>query len=122
MSCPLKSSGTKETFKELREKLVMLTKDDSRFFVPNKFASHVNGEVGGGGGAFHRWEGVFPLEGCRVVADVWEKDVWEFQAKSGSSGSCLLFLHFLGKIAIRKMFGKAPGSPRRHSSRHPWVS
>ena len=35
----------------------------------------------------------------RVVADVWEKDVWQFQAKSGSSGSCRLFLHFLGKIA-----------------------
>ena len=24
----------------------------------------------------------------RVVADVWEKDVWNFQAKSGSPGSC----------------------------------
>ena len=31
-----------------------------------------------------------------MVADVWEKDVWDFQAKSGSSGSCTLFLHFLG--------------------------
>ena len=30
----------------------------------------------------------------RVVADVWEKDVWDFQAKSGSSGSCRLFLSF----------------------------
>ena len=28
----------------------------------------------------------------RVVADVWEKDVWEFQDKSGSSGSCRPFL------------------------------
>ena len=37
----------------------------------------------------------------RVVADVWEKDVWDFQAKSGSSGSCRLFLHFLGKIAVQ---------------------
>ena len=33
------------------------------------------------------------------AADVWEKDVWEFQPKSGSSGSCRLFLYFLGKIA-----------------------
>ena len=38
----------------------------------------------------------------RKVADVWKKDVWEFQAKSGSLGSCRLFLHFLGKIAVRK--------------------
>ena len=58
----------------------------------------------------------------RVVADVWEKDIWEFQAKSGSSGSCQLFLHFLGKIAVRKMSGKAPGSPRYPSSRHLWPS
>ena len=49
---------------------------------------------------------------CRVVAVVWEKDVWEFQAKSGSSGSCGLFLHFLGKIAVQEMSGKTPGSPR----------
>ena len=49
-----------------------------------------------------------------------EKDVWEFQAKSGSSGSCRLSLHFLGKIAVQKMSGKTPGSPRRPSStRHP---
>ena len=54
----------------------------------------------------------------RKVADVWEKDVWEFQAKSGSSGSCRLFLHFLGKIAVRKMSGRTPGSPRHPSSRH----
>ena len=32
-----------------------------------------------------------------MVADVWEKDVWDFHAKSGSSGSCPPFLHFLGK-------------------------
>ena len=38
----------------------------------------------------------------REVADVWEKDVWEFQAKSGSSGSCGLFLHFLGKSAVQE--------------------
>ena len=57
-----------------------------------------------------------------VVADVWEKDVWEFQAKSGSSGSCRLFLHFLEKIAVQEMSGKTPGSPRHPSSRHPWPS
>ena len=54
-----------------------------------------------------------------LFADVWEKDVWEFQAKSGSSGSCRLFLHFLGKIAVQEMSGKTPGSPRHPSSRHP---
>ena len=56
---------------------------------------------------------------CRKVADVWEKDVWEFQAKSGCSGSCRLFLHFLGKIAVQKLSGRRPGSPRHPSSRHP---
>ena len=44
----------------------------------------------------------------RVVADVCGKDVWDFQAKSWSSGSCLLFLHFLGKIAVQK---KCLGKP-----------
>ena len=58
----------------------------------------------------------------RKVADVWKKDVWEFQAKSGSSGSCRLFLHFLGRIAVRKMSGRTPGSPRHPSSRHPRTS
>ena len=48
-----------------------------------------------------------------------EKDVWEFQARSGSSGSCSLFLSFLGKIAVQEMSGKTPGSPRHPSSRHP---
>ena len=43
-----------------------------------------------------------------MVADVWEKDVWEFQAKSGSSGSCRFSLHFLGKIAVQEMSGKTP--------------
>ena len=52
------------------------------------------------------------------AADVWEKDVWEFQAKSGSSGSCCLFLYFRGKIAVQDISGKAPGSPRHPSSRH----
>ena len=42
----------------------------------------------------------------RVATDAWKKDVWEFQAKSGSSGSCRLFHHFLGKIAVPKMSGK----------------
>ena len=55
----------------------------------------------------------------RVVADVWKKDVWEFQAKSGSWGSCRLFLHFLRKIAVQEMSGKTPGAPRHPSSRHP---
>ena len=55
----------------------------------------------------------------RVVADVCEKDVWEFHAKSGSSGSCCLFLYFLGKIAVQEMSGRRPGSPRHPSSRHP---
>ena len=55
----------------------------------------------------------------RVVADVWERDVWDFQARSGSSGSCRLFLHFLGKIAVQEMSGRTPGSPRHPSSRHP---
>ena len=39
--------------------------------------------------------------------------------KSGSSDSCRLFLHFLGKIAVQEMSGRTPGSPRRPSSRHP---
>ena len=55
----------------------------------------------------------------RVVADVWENDIWEFQAKSGSSGSCCLFLHSLGKITVQEMSGKTPGSPRHPSSRLP---
>ena len=54
----------------------------------------------------------------QVVADVWEKDVWDFQAKSGSSGSCRLFLQFLGRSAVQEMSGKTPGSPRHPSSRH----
>ena len=53
------------------------------------------------------------------AADVWEKDVWEFQVKSGSSGSCCLFLYFLGKIAVQEMSGRTPGSPRHPSCRHP---
>ena len=59
-----------------------------------------------------------PLK-CRVVADVWEKDVWDFQAKSGSSGSCRLLPDFLGKIAVQEMSGKTPGTPRHPSSRRP---
>ena len=60
------------------------------------------------------------FSGIRVVADVWERDVWDFQAKSGSSGSCRLFINFLGKIAAqKKTSGKTPASPRHSSSRHP---
>ena len=33
-------------------------------------------------------------------------------SKSGSSGSCCLFLYFLGKIAVQEMSGRTPGSPR----------
>ena len=56
----------------------------------------------------------------RVVTDVWEKDVRaQFQAKSGSSTSCCLFLHFLGRIAVQETSGKTPRSPRHPSSRHP---
>ena len=62
---------------------------------------------------------LWALRGVRKVADVWKKDVWEFQAKSGSSGSCRLFLHFLGKIAVRKTSGRTSGSPRHPSCRHP---
>ena len=54
----------------------------------------------------------------RVVADVWEKDVWDFQAKSGSSGSCRLCLHF----RTSKMSGQTPGSSRHPFSRHPQPS
>ena len=43
----------------------------------------------------------------RVVADVWEKDIWDFQTKSESSGSCRLFLHFLGEIAVQKIWENA---------------
>ena len=43
---------------------------------------------------------------------------WDFQAKSGSSGSCRLFLRFLGKIAVPKVSGKAPGSPRHPLRAH----
>ena len=59
------------------------------------------------------------LTESQKAADVWEKDVWEFQAKSGSSGSCCLFLYFLGKIAVQEMSGRTPGSPRYPSCRHP---
>ena len=43
-----------------------------------------------------------------------EKDVWDLQAKSGSSVSC----RFPGKIAVPEMSGKPPGRPRHPSSRH----
>ena len=62
------------------------------------------------------------LEWLGLVTDVWYKHVWDFQRKSGSSGSCRLSLHLLGKFALQKMSGKTPGSPRHPSSRHPWPS
>ena len=37
---------------------------------------------------------------------VWEKDVWEFQAKSGRSGFCCLFLHFLKNCSSKKCLGE----------------
>ena len=49
--------------------------------------------------------------GCspfRVVADVWEKDVWDFQAKSGSSGSFRFCPSFPGENRT----SKTSGSPR----------
>ena len=52
-------------------------------------------------------------------ADIWEKDVCNFQAKSGSSGSCPLFLNFIGKITIPEMSGKELECPRCPSPRHP---
>ena len=60
------------------------------------------------------------LSEVRIVSLVgWSQDVWDFQAKSGSSGSCRLFLHFLRKIALQKMSGKTLGSLRHPCSRHP---
>ena len=52
----------------------------------------------------------------RVVADVWEKDVWEFQAKSGSSGSCGLFF---GKSQYKKCL-ETRGSPRHPRPSECW--
>ena len=49
----------------------------------------------------------------QVVADVWKNDVWDFQAKSGSSGSCRLFLHFLGS-AVTQRGRERKGGPRNH--------
>ena len=65
------------------------------------------------------WKDDFPESENQVVADIWETDVWDFQAKFGSSGSCPLFLRFLGKIAVQTMSGKTPGSPRHPSTRRP---
>ena len=62
-------------------------------------------------------EGIHPQRNsCRVLVDVWETDVWEFQAKSGRFLPS--FLHFLGKIAAQEVSGKTPRSPRYPSSRH----
>ena len=62
------------------------------------------------------------LISCRVVVDVWEKDVWDFQAKSGSSGSCPLRLSFPQENRSSKnVWEKAwkLGSPRHPLTRHP---
>ena len=47
----------------------------------------------------------------RAIADVWEKDVWDFQAKSGSSGFLPSFPSFPREVAVQKVSGKTPGSP-----------
>ena len=76
----------------------------------------------------------------RVVADVWEKDVRDFQTKSGSSGTCRLFFRFLGKISEGPKCGSgckwdlgaqgrnakalarnnAPGGSMAHATRGRW--
>ena len=43
------------------------------------------------------------MTASRVVADVWEKDVWDFQAKSGNS-SCSSF--FNAKSQFKKCLGE----------------
>ena len=96
----------------------------------NLSSLHLSGSLCEGVGGLQRRQDGSLLASCeaindnmtsndRVVADVWAKDAWDFQLKSGSSGSCRLFLHFLGKIAVQRMSGKTPGSPRHPSSRHP---
>ena len=52
----------------------------------------------------------------RVVADVWEKDVWDFHAESGSSGPCHLFLDFLDGVgdAAAVIFATAVISIKLH--------
>ena len=70
---------------------------------------------GGRVGSLHRW---YPQASCRVVADVWKKDVWD----SGQIWELRFlpsFLDFPKKIAVQKMSGKMPGSPRHPSTRHP---
>ena len=43
----------------------------------------------------------------RMVADVWKKDVWDFQAKSGSSSSCSLLPSFpREKSQFKKYLGE----------------
>ena len=68
------------------------------------------GKVGFGTHMAHNLAAQFKTDSqerqVRKVADVWKKDVWEFQAKSGSSGSCRLFLRFLGKSQFEKRLGE----------------
>ena len=70
----------------------------------------------GGRAAFFWWQ--FTLGGMtsggsalavisRVVADVWEKNVWDFQAKIGSSGSCHLLFISQGKSQFETYLGNA---------------
>ena len=54
-------------------------------------------------------------EACSGVADVWEKDVWDFQAKSGAQ--VLALFSFISRVP--EVPGKTPGSARHPSSRHP---
>ena len=51
-----------------------------------------------------------------VVADVWEKDVWEYQAKSGSSGSCHFSFISWGKSQFNKCLAKRLEVPDTQTS------
>ena len=37
----------------------------------------------------------------QLIADLWEKGVWNFEAKSGTSASCPLFLRFVRQSTVR---------------------
>ena len=41
----------------------------------------------------------------KLVEDVWYKELWDFQPKSGTNGCCLLFPHFLVKVQPKKAWG-----------------
>ena len=40
-----------------------------------------------------------------MSGSLWEKDVWDFQARSGTISACPLILHFPGKIAVQRKSG-----------------